>query len=283
MKVADAMTPRSAVVTVELPGTRDDVLEYLQERAFSSVPVIKEGDDGEEFRGLVSRDALIERPDEDQLALLVEEVPTTTQDADLTEVAELMVTEGARRVPVVDGQLEGIVTVTDVIHAIAEGEVDGDTEVGELATRKINCVYVETPLPVAERELSHAGVPYAVALDDEGDMDGIITEVDILDVARVVEGEADTGESIADDDDDWKWESVKAVGNSYMPTRNVEIPAKPVREFMSDGVVTVSKRKTAKDAAQLMIDNDIEQIPLVSGDALAGVVQDVDLLRALYR
>ncbi|SEN60222.1 IMP dehydrogenase [Halorientalis persicus] len=283
MKVADAMTPRSAVVTVELPGTRDDVLEYLQERAFSSVPVIKEGDDGEEFRGLVSRDALIERPDEDQLALLVEEVPTTTQDADLTEVAELMVTEGARRVPVVDGQLEGIVTVTDVIHAIAEGEVDGDTEVGELATRKINCVYVETPLPVAERELSHAGVPYAVVLDEDGDMDGIITEVDILDVARVVEGEADTGESIADDDDDWKWESVKAVGNSYMPTRNVEIPAKPVREFMSDGVVTVSKRKTAKDAAQLMIDNDIEQIPLVSGDALAGVVQDVDLLRALYR
>ncbi len=283
MKVADAMTPRSAVVTVELPGTRDDVLEYLQERAFSSVPVIKETDDGEEFRGLVSRDALIERPDEDQLALLVEEVPGTTADADLTEVAELMVTENARRVPVVDGQLKGIVTITDVIRAIAEGEVAGDTEVGELATREINCVYVETPLPVAEQELSHAGVPYAIVLDDEGDMDGIITEVDILNVARVVEGEADTGESIADDDDDWKWESVKAVGNSYMPTRNVEIPAKPVREFMSDGVVTVSKRRTAKDAAQLMIDNDIEQIPLVSGDTLAGVVQDVDLLRALYR
>ena len=47
MKVADAMTPRSEVVTVELPGTRDDVLEYLQERAFSSVPVIKETEDGE--------------------------------------------------------------------------------------------------------------------------------------------------------------------------------------------------------------------------------------------
>ena len=31
MKIADAMTPREEVVTVELPGTRDDVLEYLQE------------------------------------------------------------------------------------------------------------------------------------------------------------------------------------------------------------------------------------------------------------
>lgn len=281
MKVADAMTPRSAVVTVELPGTRDDVLEYLQERAFSSVPVINETDEGEEFRGLVSRDALIERPDEDQLALLVEEVPTTTADTDLTDVAELMVTEGARRVPVVDGQLEGIVTVTDVVHAIAEGEVDGDSEVGGLATREINCVYVEAPLPVAEQELSHAGVPYAIVLDDEGDMDGIITEVDILEVARVVEGEADTGESIADDDDDWKWESIKAVGNSYMPTRNVEIPAEPVSEFMTDSLLTVNSSRTAQDAAQLMIEHDIEQIPLVSGDQLEGIVRDMDLLEAV--
>ena len=281
MKVADAMTPRSEVVTVEIPGTRDDVLEYLQERAFSSVPVIKQTDDGEEFRGIISRDALIEQPDEDQLALLVEEVPTITADADITDVAQLMVREQARRVPVVDGQLEGIVTITDVVHAIATGEADGDTALGELATREVNCVYQGSPLPVAEQELSHAGVPYAIVLDDEGDMSGMITEVDILDVARVVEGEADTGESIADEDDAWKWESVKAVGNSYMPTRNVEIPAEPVSEFMTDGLITVSPRRTAQDAAQEMIDNDIEQIPMVSGDSLTGIVQDIDLLKAL--
>ncbi|WP_136716911.1 CBS domain-containing protein [Halorientalis salina] len=281
MKVADAMTPRSEVVTVEIPGTRDDVLEYLQERAFSSVPVIKQTDDGEEFRGIVSRDALIEQPDEDQLALLVEEVPTTTADTDITEVAALMVREGARRVPVVDGKLEGIVTVTDVVHAIASGEADGTSPLDEVATREINCVYEGTPLPVAERELSHADVPYAIVLDDDGDMSGMITEVDILDVARVVEGEADTGESIADDDDDWKWESVKAVGNSYMPTRNVEIPLEPVRDFMTEGLITVSKRQDAQDAAQLMIDKDIEQIPLVGGDSLDGIVQDIDLLNAL--
>src|SRR6056297_2687861 len=164
MNVADAMTPRSEVVTVEIPGTRDDVLEYLQERAFSSVPVIKQTDNGEEFRGIVSRDALSEQPDEDQLALLVEEVPTTTADTDITEVAKLMVDEHARRVPVVDGKLEGIVTITDVVHAIATGDVDGKTELGDLATREVNCVYVETPLPVAEQELSHADVPYGVVL-----------------------------------------------------------------------------------------------------------------------
>jgi CBS domain-containing protein len=124
MNVADVMTSREDVVTVEIPGTRDDVLEYLQDRAFSSVPVVKQTEEGEVYRGIVSRDALIEQPDEDQLALLAEEVPTTSADTSLREVAELMVTEGARRVPVVDGELEGIVTVTDVVRAIARGDVE---------------------------------------------------------------------------------------------------------------------------------------------------------------
>jgi IMP dehydrogenase len=279
MDVADVMTPREDVVTVEIPGTRDDVLEYLQDRAFSSVPVVKRTDEGEVYRGIVSRDALIERPDEDQLALLAEEVPTTTADTSLVAVAELMVEEGARRVPVVDGELRGIVTVTDLVRAVAGGDLGGETSVGELAETEINAVYAETPLPVAERELSYADDPYAVVLDEDGEMDGILTEVDVIAEARVVEGEADTGESIADDDDDWKWESVKAVGNSYMPTRNVEIPTGPVAEFMTTNVVTVGTRRAAQDAAQLMIEHDIEQIPAVSGGELVGIVRDVDLLR----
>ncbi|PSQ28717.1 signal transduction protein [Halobacteriales archaeon QS_9_68_17] len=282
MNVADAMTLRSEVVTVEVPGNRDDALEYLQERSFSSVPVIKETDEGEQFRGLVSRESLIEDPDEDQLALLMNEVPTTTQDTALEEVSRRMVSERERRVPVVDGTLEGIVTVTDVVRAIAEEDVDGDREVGSLASRDVNTVWADAPLPVAEREIFYANVPYAVALDDDGSMTGVITEVDILDVARVVEGEAGTGDSIADQDDDWAWEGIKAVGNRYLPTRNVEIPTGPVSEFMTADVLTVTEHKSAREAAQLMITNDVEQIPLVSGDELVGVVRDVDLLKGLY-
>jgi CBS domain-containing protein len=281
MNVADAMTPREDVVTVELPGTRDDVLGYLQDRAFSSVPVVKRTDDGEQYRGLVSREDLIERPDEDQLALLMAEVPTITRGVAIEEAARVMVEDDARRVPVVDGELEGIVTITDVVRAIADGDVDGDSKVGELARRDVNTTWEGTPLTVAEREISYADEPYAVVLDDAGEMAGILTEADVIDVARVVEGEDDTGDSIASEDDDWKWESIKAVGNRYLPTRNVEIPAGPVGEFMTADVVTVTGRRTARETAQEMITHDVEQVPLVSGDELAGVVRDVDLLRAL--
>ena len=281
MKVADAMTPRSEVVTAELPGTRDDVLAHFQERSFSSVPVVKPAEDAEEYRGLVSRDDLIERPDEDQLALLMRDVPTTTADTGIEALARLMREQDTRRVPVVDGTLEGIVTITDVVRAIADGEVDVDATAGSVASRDVNATYRETPLTVVERELYFANVPYAVVLDESGDMDGIITEVDVIAVAEVVEGEDDTGESLADEDDDWMWEGIKAVGNRYLPTRNVEFPTAPVSEFMTEDVITVSQRKPIGDVARLMIGNDVEQIPLVSGDELVGIVRDVDLLEAI--
>ncbi|PSP40651.1 signal transduction protein [Halobacteriales archaeon QH_6_64_20] len=281
MDVADVMTARAELVTVSLPGTREDALSYLQEQDFSSVAVVKEEDGNEAFRGLVTRESLISRPDEDQLAILAEERPTIASDATIEDLARLMFEEGIRRVPVVDDALVGIVTVTDVIQAMADGDVDGEAPVGDLVREGIHTLYQGAPLPVAERQLAHAGVPYGVVLDDDADMCGVLTEVDILGVARIVEGETETGESVANQDDEWMWEGIKTVGSRYMPTRNVEIPAEPVSDFMSADVITLTRTKTAQEAAQRMVSADIEQIPLVSGGKLSGIVRDVDLLEAL--
>ena len=281
MNVADVMTLRESLVTVSLPGSRDDALEHLRTGEFSSVPVVKQTDDREVFRGLVSRETLIERPDEDQLAILSEDGPTAAPDASLQEVAALIQDTGARRVPVLEGEsLAGLVTVTDLLRAIAEGEADGG-EVGPLARRSINTTYAGAPLAVVERELSYAEVLYAVVLDDEGEVAGIITDIDLVSVATVEEGEDAAGESIANEDDEWMWEGIKAVGNRYVPTRNVVFPEGTAADYMTEELVTVARTTTAKEAARRLLTNDIEQLPLVAGGELIGVVRDVDLLGAL--
>ncbi|MFB6229368.1 MAG: CBS domain-containing protein [Halobacteriales archaeon] len=283
MNVADAMTPRSEVVTAEIPGTRDEALVHLQQGSFSSMPAVKRDDDGEDFRGIVSRNDLIERPNEDQLALLVREVPTISENASIEELTQLMIEENSRRIPVVDGQLEGIVTITDVIRAIADGDVDTDATADDIATRNVNTTYAGAPLAVAESGLQYANDPYAIILDDDGEMVGILTEVDVIEVANVVEGEDDTGDSIAGQDDEWMWEGIKAVGNRYLPTRNVEFPDGPASEFMTSDVVTVSAHNSVRDVAQSMITNDIEQVPLFEGGELVRIVRDVDILSAVGR
>ena len=280
MNVEDIMTPRDEVVTVEIPGTRDDALEYLQDRAFSSVPVVKATSAGEVYRGIVSRGSLIENPGEDQLAMLADEIAPLAPGTSLSELADRMAADDEHRLPVVaDDELVGIVTVTDVVRAIARGE-GRETTVDEVASSAVNCVYRGAPLPVAGHGLAFARVPYAVVLDTEV-MVGIITEVDILEVAQVVEGEDDTGESIANEDSEWAWEGIKAVGNRYMPTRDVEIPTAPVEEFMTDDLVTVGGSHTVQETAQLLIEHDIEQIPVQSGPDVVGVVQNVHLLEAV--
>ena len=208
---------------------------------------------------------------------------TLSRGATVGDAERLMGEYRISGVPIVerDGTLVGIVTITDVIHALAREKVATDADVGDLCNGTVNTTYTGTPLPVAEREIGLADVPYTVALDDTAEMAGVLTEPDIVAVAEVVEGEEDAGASMAGDDEHWKWESIKSVGNRYVPTRNVELPAEPVSEYMTADVVTVSKRKSAVEAAQLMITNDIEQIPVVSGGELAGVLRDVHLLEAL--
>lgn len=282
MNVADVMTPRSDLVTATIPGSREDVLDILQERRFSSVPIVKKTEDGEVFRGIVSREGLIEQPDEEQLALLLEEIEPIHPDATLEELARHMTEHDERRVPVVDGGLSGIVTITDVVQAIADGDVNGEDEVGRYAGRRVHTTHGTAPLAAAQRGLYYADEPYGVVLDDVGDMVGIFTEVDVIAVAEVVEGTEGTGDSIAGQDSEWAWEGIKAVGNRILPTRNVEFPEASVTEIMTEDVVTVPRSRTVTETAQLMIRHDVEQIPLFSGGQLAGIVKDMHLLASLY-
>jgi CBS domain-containing protein len=77
------------------------------------------------------------------------------------------------------------------------------------------------------------------------------------------------------------WEGIKAVGKRYIPTRNVEIPAEPASRFMSETITAVPRPKPAVEVAQTMITEDIEQVPLVAGDELVGIVRDIDLVEAV--
>lgn len=282
MNVTAVMTPRDDLVTATVPGSREDVLNVLQQREFSSVPVVKETEDGEVFRGIVSRERLIEEPNEEQLALLLEAVESIDPKATLEELAQHMTRTGARRVPVVDGGLSGIVTITDVVRAIAGNELDVTAEVGEYATRTVHSAYRDTPLQAARRSLTYADEPYAVVLDDEGSMAGIFTEIDLVSVAEVVQIEEETGDGMAGQDSEWAWEGIKAMGNRITTTLNVEFPDETVESIMTDDVVTVSNTTSVTEAAQHLIRHDIQQVPLFTGGQLAGIVKDMDLLGALH-
>ncbi|HET9481781.1 MAG TPA: CBS domain-containing protein, partial [Candidatus Polarisedimenticolia bacterium] len=56
----------------------------------------------------------------------------------------------------------------------------------------------------------------------------------------------------------------------------------PVGQVMTRNPYTVTPSTTIKDAVKVIIDHKFGALPVVEGDALVGIITEIDLLRAFY-
>ncbi|MFB6283772.1 MAG: CBS domain-containing protein [Halobacteria archaeon] len=276
-KVKDIMT--GDVITASLPGTREDIIEIMTDGVVSSIPVVNES----KYRGLVSRDELLAKPGEDQLAMLMREVEPVGSDTSIEDCARKMMEGDERRLPVLtDGdKVEGILTLTDITGYIAD---HGDeTDIGELIEEGILTIWEETPIDVAVNTLLLNSESAACILDNKNEMVGILTETDCVGAADVdLENEV-IGEAVAAQDDQWMWEGIQATSTELIPVNKISYPDEPVSSFMSDDVETVVRSTNVSDAAEHMYNNGIHHLPVRRGDQLVGMLDDTDLLEHLVR
>jgi len=273
-EIRELMTPD--VTTATLPGTREDIIEILREGEISSIPVTKDG----VYRGLISREELLRDAGEDQLAMLMREVSTVEPDATVGECARLMVDEDERRIPAVeDGEVVGIVTLTDIVEYTAG--LGNDEDVGEYIEESVLTVWQETPVRVAVETLTLADESAACVLDDACEMAGIVTETDCIRVAGVEGSTEEIGEGVAGQDDEWMWEGIQATSTQLVPVTRVTFPDEPVSAFMAEDVVTVVRSTDVSDAASIMTEEEVQHLPVTRGGDLVGIVRDIDLLKTL--
>ncbi len=174
IKVSDIMIRDVANAT--LPGSRDEVLEILKAKRVSGVPVLKDG----KLVGIVSRSNLLQNPEEEQLALLMTRDPVSiTQEKDITDAARLIIEHNIRRLPVVeDGKLIGLLTVADIVGALAD--LNLTDHVGQYSSNKSVAVWSETPLNVVARIMELANVKAVPVLNSDLELIGIIADRDVI-------------------------------------------------------------------------------------------------------
>ncbi|WML68503.1 MAG: CBS domain-containing protein [Methanoregula sp. SKADARSKE-2] len=264
------------VVHVELPGNRDDVLKILKRTGISGVPVIK----NKKIVGIITRKDLLCKPEETQLGLLMTPKPITIEpDAELKEAARLLARHKIRRLPVVEsGHLIGLLSVSDVIHALAQMKIK--EEVKDRYTSRTFALWVETPLPVVGRIMEISGVDAIPILDDENILQGIISERDLIRNTSIEDSVGVSDFSNGTDDDEWTWESIRDNHTISFGISKVQLPNRPVKLAMVKNVVAVPPNAEVSECALKMRRARVDQLPVVNGDRrLVAMLYDRELLR----
>jgi CBS domain-containing protein len=276
MKVADFMT--SDVVSVEIPGNRDDVLKILKRTGISGVPVIKE----RKLVGIITRKDLLRKAEETQLGLLMTGNPATIQpDATVQDAARALLTHGVRRLPVIeDDILVGLISVADLIHAIAQMKIK--TEIKALYTSQTFALWEETPLPLVGRIMEISGFEAIPILDAESKLQGIISERDLIRHSSIEDTVEVSDFSNGTDDDEWTWESIRDMHTISYGISKIQLPERPVRTAMVKNVVAVPQNAEVSECALKMKRARVDQLPVVNGDKrLIAMLFDRELIKVL--
>ncbi|MBQ3621030.1 MAG: CBS domain-containing protein [Methanosarcinaceae archaeon] len=268
------------VICARLPGTRDEVLHLLREKNVSGVPVTK----GDKLVGIVSRTNILKNPEEEHLALLMSKDPVTIKvGQSLVEAAQLLYGRKIRRLPVIDdsGKLVGLITTADVIGYIAR--MNMTDQIKDYIKPHVYTLWEDAPVDVIMYQMNLADVKACPVIDSDMNLVGIISDRDIV-RSSVIEDRVEKSDmSAADDEDAWRWESMRDTLNLYYSVSKVSLPiGKKAKDLMIRDPITATRITTISDCALKMRRNKIDQIPIVDfSGKLSGIIRDQELLKPL--
>jgi CBS domain-containing protein len=131
---------------------------------------------------------------------------------------------------------------------------------GEIMSSPVVTATVDMSAREAVALLAEHRITSMPVVDDNGDVIGIVSEVDLLRSRVAHDPRA-----------------------HLLPQRDRGDPPRTVRDVMSDAVVCLSENADAADLAQVLVDNRIRAVPILRGGELVGVVSRRDVLRTLLR
>lgn len=280
MKVKEIMTENPIVA--ELPGTRTEVLKALVKNNITGMPVIKSSDGT--IAGFVTRQDIFERPEEEQLALVMRrDYPTISPKASVKDAARILVKDNLSHLPVVDkGILLGIITPTDLL-VVVEKE-NPQLMVEQIVRSPCIPIYCGAPLTVALATFRAAGVNALPVLDDDAKLVGIVTDRDIFNQSVVDSSVVMSDLGLSNGENNWNWEGIRNVVKLWYEVSKVNLPRLLVQDIMIQNPTTVFKKTLVGDAARIMRKQDFGQLPMRdSKDNLIAMIYDIDVVSTLIK
>lgn len=244
-------------VTVRPDDRLGDVLARMTELDLHEIPVSK---DGKRIEGLVSYGTMLRRKNlstEAKASTIMVSPPNVPPDAAITEVAEILLREGYRQLPIVeDGRIAGVVSRSHILSVVKNVQDVQDVPVESIMTTDARTVGGKDRVVDAVTTMRNLDIRIMPVVDDPGRIMGIVGIKDIANYNWREKRRQTIGE---------------VVGNSYPADVLVE-------SVMIEEPVTIPPGTTVGEAAGIMLDRRISTLPVVDDRELLGVVTTFDLV-----
>jgi len=280
MKVQDVMS--KDLIVGYVPGTVKDALQILSENNVSGIPILKR--DTNKLIGVLTREDIFKNPEEDQLAMIINEYfSCISKDKDIKEAAKIFYEKRIHGLPVVDSRknLVGIISPHEILKILMK-EKESEI-VKDHFSNIVIPVYSETPVNIIMEIINitnHSALP---VLDDSKKVVGLVTDGDIFKLSEIKEGIKQSNLGIGEDGDQWSWEGIRDNVRLYHSISEVSLPKIPVKEIMIKDVKTASRTTPLCDIARLMVKNKFGNVPIINEqNHLKGMISDIDLMKCMY-
>ena len=250
------------VMTAEFPTVSSDdrisdALSVMRETKYQDIPVVDNG----EFMGMVSYASILRKKSvtlDAKVKNFIRQLPSVTSDMQITKIAEMMVSNNCRQLPVVNGKkIIGIVRRTMLLDIVRDIKALKEIKVWEIMSNPVESVkandLMDDALDIMIRE-DYRTIP---VVNDTNNVIGIVGMREII-------------------DNNWKKEN-KTIGDLEKSSRS-QIT---VESIALTSVKTIAWDCDIAEAVDEMREYSISTIPVVEGKDLVGVLTEYDIIELL--
>ena len=202
------------------------------------------------------------------------EVVTIEPSQSIHRAGELMIEHGVSHLIVVDSLTDrplGVLSTLDIASVLTEipvRERGSAYHVAKLMTPSPLTVSPDTSLKDVAQLLSEHGIS-GVPVVEHGTVVGVVSETDI--VAKERGPRVEHGRLA-------RW-----FGRSPKPAELARIEARTAGGAMTSPAITIESWQTVSEAVAIMLDRDIERLPVLKEGNLVGIITRADLVGAFSR
>jgi CBS domain-containing protein len=280
MKIEDVMS--KDLIVGYIPGTVADALQILSVNNVSGIPILKKNTN--KIVGVVTREDIFKNPEEDQLAMIVNEnYSYISKDKDIREAAKIFYEKKIHGLPVIDTHknLVGIISPLEILNIIVKEEISDIAR--DHFSNFVVPVYLETPIDIIMEIINITNQCALPVLDDSRKVVGIVTDGDIFKLSEIKEGIKQSNIGMGDDEDQWTWEGIRDTVRLYQSISEVSLPDIPVKEVMINDLKTATRSTPVCDIAKIMIKYKFGNVPIVNEqNYLKGMISDIDLMKCMF-